>query len=270
LDDLPRTFNRSHPITLDGQNVNELTLLLCGEHQHLGELSQILEQLGKTIDNFAPRCFKFLSENNPEDITTFGPYCGRTVLETACSIFISRLDPFRVLCVKRSQEQSNYDPAIRHKIAIQWSGDVIADKKPLSLETVTYDKINRALLAEHTAKIYWIPAFTDLLDAIKDDNESEWLKELKQLDKESKIVDYFRGQADTLYSSLSKGIHQEFVIPQTVIYDNDTIKELLLKTISLVTKMALVSHCIPTISARIIDLKICVNYFKQIEEQVKL
>jgi len=77
----------------NGKKVNELTLLLCGRHENLGELSQILEQLGNIIDNFAPRCFKFISEDNPIDITTFGPYCGRTILETACSILISRIDP---------------------------------------------------------------------------------------------------------------------------------------------------------------------------------
>lgn len=249
--------------------MTELSLLLCGEHQHLGELSQILEQLGKTIDNFAPRCFKFISENHSEDMTTFGPYCGRTVLESACSLFISRLDPFRVLLIKRRQEQSNYDPAIRHKIAIQWSGDVIATQKPPPWDKLTYDKINRALLTDYTADIYWIPAFRDLLDVIEEENDSEWLKELKQVDEDN-IVGYFRGQADSLYSLLSKGIHQEFVIPQTILYDNETIKASLLSTISLVTKMALVSHCIPMIAARILDLKTCLDAFKKIEEQVNL
>ncbi|MFK5968553.1 MAG: hypothetical protein QM487_00265 [Candidatus Marithrix sp.] len=251
--------------------MNELTLLLCGKHEHLGELSQILEQLGNTIDNFTPRCFKFISENNSSDITTFGPYCGRTILETACSILISRIDPFRVLLVKRNQEQPNYNPAIRHKIAIQWSGDVITDQKPLPLEKLTYDKVSRALLTDHIAQIYWGPAFTYLIDNIRDSNESEWLNELTQLDlrNESNIVDYFRTEANELYSSLSKGIHQEFVIPQISIYDNETIKILLLRTICLVTKMALVSHCIPTISANI-DLNVCLGYSKKIEEQVRL
>jgi len=188
--------------------VNELSSLLCGEHEHLGELSKILEQLGKTIDDFAPRCFQFISENNPKDITTFGPFCGRTILETACSIFIARLDPFRLLLIKRRQEQPHYDPATRHKIAIQWYGDVLlADKKPPRLENITSDKISRALLTDYTADIYWTPALINLLDEIKDKNESEWLKELEQIEPNG-IVTYFRTEADALYSSLSKGIHQ--------------------------------------------------------------
>ncbi len=246
--------------------MNELTLLLCGEHHHLGELSQILEQLGKTIDDFAPRCFKFISENDPQDMTTFAPYCGRTILETAANILIGRLDPFRVLLIKRYQEQANYDPAIRHKIAIQWTGDVLSiDKKPPSLDKISYDKINRALLTDYTAKIYWTPALEKLRDETEHENESEWLNELKEITSTG-IVTHFRTEADKLYSSLSKGIHHEFVIPQSAIYDNNTIKELLLSTIALVSKMALVSHYIPTIAARMNDSQKLLDYFKKIEQ----
>jgi len=225
--------------------MDKLTLLLCGNYHSLGELSEILSQLGTIIDDFAPRCYEFIPEKNDKDILTFGAYCGRTVLETACSIFIARIDPYRLLLVKRHQEATGYDISVRHKISIQWSGDVIAPEPPPSWEKLSRKNIVRTLLSDdYMGEIYWKQAFADLYNDMRNQTDSKWLEELCS-NRPDGIAPYMRTEAGDLYSSLSKGVHQEFVVP-LINYDSRTVKRLLKKTIALVAKMALVTHYIPT------------------------
>ena len=226
--------------------MDKLTLLLCGRHSSYGELSVILSQLGMRIDDFACRCYDFISGKNENDMSVYGPYSGRTILETAFTIFIGRIDPYRLLLVKRYQENPNYDISIRHKISIQWFGDVVASEKPPSWEKLSNKNIVRALLTdEYMGEIYFKKAFEDLLDDNQDERDSEWLKELTTIQPD-RVTSYVRTEADSIYSSLSKGIHQEFVIPLTTKYDKYTVKDLLQKTISLVSKLASITHYIPT------------------------
>lgn len=226
---------------------SELSIILCGDYQGHDELSEILEHLAATIDNLAPKCYEFIkSESN--DVLIFGAYCGRALLETACTILIGRITPYRLLLLKRYQEQSNYKLGSPHKASIQWKGDIIApEKAPDNLWTKIDDNNStKPLLSDYMAGIYWIPAYNKLLDDFSGSlgNYSVYLGELKTFSNPNAIVKHFRKEADGLYSSLSKGIHQEFVIPLESIYDYSTISDLLRKTIALVIKMALISHYI--------------------------
>lgn len=226
--------------------MDKLTLLLCGKHSSYGEISDILSQLGMRIDDFAYRCYDFISGNNESDVSVYGPYCGRTILETACTIFIGRIDPYRLLLIKRYQEHPNYDISLRHKISIQWFGDIVASEKPPSWDKLSNKNIARALLTdEYMGDIYLKKAFEDLLDDNQNEGDSEWLKELQAIQPDQ-VTPYIRTEADKIYSSLSKGIHQEFVIPLTAKYDKYTVKDLLQKTISLVSKLASIIHYVPT------------------------
>ncbi len=225
--------------------MDKLTLLLCGNCHSFGELSEILLQLAATIDDFAPRCYEFISARNDKDILAFGPYCGRTVLETACSIFIGRIDPYRLLLVKRHQEATDYDISVRHNISIQWSGDVISPEPPPSWKKLSHKNIVRTLFSDdYMGEIYWKQAFADLLNDMQGESGSEWLEELCSRQPGS-IAPYMRTEAGKLYSSLSKGVHQEYVVsPED--YDRQTVRRLLKKTVALVAKMALITHYIPT------------------------
>jgi hypothetical protein len=106
-------------------------------------------------------------------ISTFGPYCGRILSETACSIFIGRIDPYRLLLVKHYQEMPEYDISARHKISIQWDGDIITSKKLPSRDKLSHENIIRASLTdEYTGKIYWKRAFLLLSDDLQNENNS--------------------------------------------------------------------------------------------------
>ncbi len=245
-------------------NSDDLGILLCGNYQGLGELSEILQQLAGTVDDFAPRCYSFIQSDSP-DITTFGAYCGRTLLETACTALIGRITPYRLLLLKRYQEQPSYSIGKPHNVAINWKGDVIPEKDQPTDLWKKIDSYTHPLLSIYMAEIYWIPAFNDLLDDLAE-AESRYLTDLRRIDPRG-IINSFKTEANRLYSSLSKGIHQEFVVPISINYDPPTVKELLTETINLVTKMALVSHYIPTIATKL-DKEMLLQHLVNIEGKV--
>ena len=247
--------------------MNRLSELLCGDYQNLGELSEILDLLASTINNFSIRCIEFLKQDAPQDIATFGAYCGRTLLEASCIALIGRITPYRVLLLKRYQEQPNYDLGIRHKISIEWKGDILP-KSNITREQIwnkAEDKsLTSPLLSDYMWDIYWIPAFKSLLDdTVNEDNT--YLIKLASIPLDG-ICQNLRKEAEELYSSLSKGIHQEFIIPHGVAYDAITVQDLLQRTISLVTKLALISHYIP-IAVASIDKENLLQCLAEIEEE---
>jgi hypothetical protein len=246
--------------------IDDLSILLCGQYDGFGDLSSILEQLATTIDDFAPRCYSFI-QTESSDITTFGAYCGRTLLETACTILIGRITPYRLLLLKRCQEHPSYSIGVRHNMAIQWAGDVMPDKKIPDKEWAKIDGYTHSLFSYYMAEIHWIPAFKALLDDFVTE-ESVYLSDLRRINPEG-IIDSFKNEANRLYSSLSKGIHQEFVVPISVNYDPLTVKELLTETIALVTKIALVSHYIPTIATKL-DKETLLRHLVELEEKVDI
>jgi len=247
--------------------MNNLSELLCGDFENLGELSDILSLLGFTIDNFSERCFEFLKQEGPENITTLGAYCGRTLLEASCIALIGRITPYRLLLLKRYQEQPNYELGIRHKISIEWRGDVLPKSsitKDQLWNKVEDKSLTSPLLSDYMWDIFWMPAFKYLLDDTEDENYYS-LIELKNIPLEA-IGISLRKEAETLYSSLSKGIHQEFIIPHQVTHDVPTVKRLLRETVLLVIKLGLISHYIP-IAVASIDRAKLLQCLAEIEEK---
>ena len=88
--------------------MNRLSELLCGDYQNLGELSEILDLLASTINNFSIRCIKFLKQDAPQDIATFGAYCGRTLLEASCIALRGRITPYRKVIYCRLKKIKNF------------------------------------------------------------------------------------------------------------------------------------------------------------------
>jgi hypothetical protein len=227
--------------------MKSLSELLCGDYEGLGDLSEILSVLDSTIDKFSTKCFEFL-RNESEDISTLGAYCGRTLLEAACIALIGRVTPYRLLLLKRYQEQSSYDLGVRHKISIEWKGDILpkGSERDIKKDWGKADdkSLTAPLLSEYMGDIFWVPAFEALLNDMEE-QDNQILIELKSVQVEA-ICQSLRKEAEEIYSSLSKGIHQEFIIPHNISYDAITVQDLLQRTVDLVVKLALISNYIPT------------------------
>lgn len=233
--------------------MKSLSELICGDYRNLGELSDVLSLLDSTIDDFSTKCLGFLKDD-VGDISTLGAYCGRTLLEAACIALIGRVTPYRLLLLKRYQEQPNYELGVRHKISIEWKGDILPKEIKKDWAKADDKSLTAPLLSEYMGEIFWIPAFEAMLnDMVTQDNPI--LIELKSIQVES-ICQSLRKEAEEIYSSLSKGIHQEFIIPHHISYDTVTVQELLQRTIDLIVKLALISNYIPTAVSSINKIKI--------------
>lgn len=222
-----------------------LKMLICGKNSNLGDLSQIFLHLGSTILFFGDKSSLYITEKLKANITEYGPFTGRRLLESACTVLLGRIDPFRLLIIKKYQSQPNFDIGTRGKLSIQWSSDIIPTKPPTDLWSQNIDSkdVSRALLSAYTHEIYWQNAFIAMLDDLSAET-SQWLNELSQIQPEG-ITAYFRREADRLFSALSKGIHTEFVVPNTISYDAATVIDLLESTLCLITKMSIIANYIP-------------------------
>jgi hypothetical protein len=229
---------------------SDLSLLLCGKPTALSsgsELGEILAHIKESMDYLMDQ-LSWLGEQDVRHISMLGPFFGRSLLELATTALIGRLDPLRLLVVRKIQAQGNYKTGIPWKASIRWTGDVIAEKKapnPWS-ETMDYKEMSRALLGEYYDHLLWRPAAQQMLGAVTD--QGVWLAELAANDMEL-FISRKRDEIGRLYSSLSKGIHHEFVMPPGTLYDRSTVRNLVLSTVRQVAELGLVSHFIAHASA---------------------
>lgn len=231
--------------------MTNLPILLCGNAQGSGLGKIALDQLSTSLSNFSARAIQFLETDSSPETTTFGPFCGRVILENGCAALLGRLDPFRLIYLSEFQSQPEYSPGRRVRSAFAWAGDVIPDEKsPAALWDPDHDlpKISRSLFSKHLDHVYWKPALESLLDHIGA-NAAVELADILSLDS-ANYISSTKGKCMQLYSQLSKGVHWEF-FSSTLQMDEDTVKSLLRDTLVHVAGLGLVSHFVPTAYASI-------------------
>jgi hypothetical protein len=242
---LPHRADRTAP--------SDLSLLTCGRPTVAArgsvtgdsgdtDLGKILIHVQASLDYVMDQ-LSWLASQEPRRISMLGPFLGRSLLELSATALIGRLDPVRLLVVRRIQEQPDYAISIPWKGSIRWQGDVLASKKVTSLwgEEVEYEKVTKALLGDYYDHLLWRPAVERVLEYGV--VGGVWLAELAAIDAAA-FVSRKRDDIGLLYSSLSKGIHHEFVIPPGALYDRATVVDLIQRTVHLVADLALVSHFI--------------------------
>lgn len=224
----------------------DLSLLLCGKPRPVSEggseLDEILAHIRESIDYLIGQ-LSWLGAQEGRHVSMLGPFFGRSLLELGTTALIGRLDPLRLLVVRKIQAQDNYKTGIAWKASIRWTGDVIADKKATTLwsETLDYKDVSRALLGEYYDQLLWRPAAQEMLGAVQE--KGAWLADLAAYNMDL-FISRKRNEIGRLYSSLSRGIHHEFVMPPSVLYDRSTVVDLVLSTVRQVADLGLVSHFI--------------------------
>lgn len=245
-----------------------LTKLICGSHARHGTLGASLGVLGATIDN-ALRRIAGERPFNTDAKRIAAAFYSRSVLEASLSSLIARTDPFRVLIVRSVQSQPGYKIEIKSKSAIEWLGDVLPkDRPPHDMWASTHpaDKFDRSLLGGYQAEVFWEPAFQDVVDdpVVQAETGSDWLRELVGYTPRQ-FTTVNRAMAKDLFSSLSKGVHQEFLVGPNVMYDEATVTQLVADTIRLCTSLGLISHKLcPGIAA--VSMKTALGWFRRTEE----
>lgn len=196
-----------------------------------GELKTTYDHLEAQLSRFCDE----ISGPNADDedwLKLYGPFLGRSILDLSTIALLGRLDPFRLLGLRKIQTQATYRVGERVVSAIQWTGDIFAREAPNNLWSPDKDfqKISRSLLADPFEEIFWRPAFSKLcLDTVAP-RGGDWIIEIRGWNEEEFLPRKKRRMAE-LYSGLSKGIHHEFLFPPDLIYTADQIREYITEVI---------------------------------------
>ena len=223
-----------------------LTLLVCGAPNANSELGQVLNHIRVTLETVVNELLT-LKDLSDSRVSFYGPFLGRSILELSCTAVIARIDPFRVLVLREFQSRPDYQIGERSKISIQWQGDVLAEKKVQDLwseGTVQKAMTARALFGDYYDHIFWRNAAEKMVDTIPDARGGPWMDELRKVEPNS-FCSYIRGKIKNLYSSFSKGMHHEFVIPAESILDRATVSSLVREALYVTASIGLALTTIP-------------------------
>ncbi len=226
--------------------ISSFSKLLCG---HTGsstnQVDEILTHLARNIDGIAKELMALTGPDvNDEKFSLFGTFLGRSILELSATAFIARLDPFRILILREKQTQPSYELGKPHSSSIHWQGDVLSKRVDKLWADESLKAPTRALLGDYFAHIFFTPVATQLLDEINDYSQGNWSATIQRHDARD-LIARVRTNFERLYSSLSKGIHHEFVVPTAASLDRTTVKELINDVLFYVSTLALLVGFVP-------------------------
>jgi len=221
--------------------MHPLVRLLGGAWPRDSELGTIIDHLATTLNGLVGQSAQLdFKQTSDRRVSILGPYLARGVLEVAFSILVARLDPFRVLVLRQIQRSPDFDIQSRNSCALQWKGDFLDDKvDDLWKASRKPREMSRALLADYQDHVFWRPAFEALLDKAPDGRGGSWLAELRLIAPDT-FTARMRTRAERVYSACSKGVHHEFVIPQSAYYDPAQVLELLTEVLQICSVLAIV------------------------------
>ncbi|WP_438499996.1 hypothetical protein [Pantoea ananatis] len=248
-------------------NLTDLATLVCGSNdiydaQNECEISEILKHLKSVLVNVLEEIEAIGAESDSR-IALYGPFLARTLLEVGVTALIGRLDPTRLLVVKRTQQHGDYSTEKPWNSAIRWQGDVIdspvdklwpVDKK--------YKDIPKALFGDYYFDLYWHKALKKISDS--DITGGVWLAGIKGMDI-SEFSGRRKSAVSRLYSQSSKGVHSEFVIPPGSLYDKPTIKNIASEIIQILSELGLLLNQLPHIAYRI-EITEAIGLFNGVEQ----
>ena len=246
------------------------TLCGCDVKSHGTRLSSIQRILGTDIERYGNAVLKMKYKEKERDALQLdGWFAGRKMLEAGCVSLLANIDPTRLLVLREFQLKGKYELGERHPASVDWKNDIISPKAPAWTETVGPDKFVRSLLGGHMAEVAWTGAISGLEKLPEKIAEnSKWIEELvKQFvsrrndnltmaaeknanpdlvevgnTTEISMLSAFRTTAQQIFSTLSKGVHLEFIVDQSTLFDAETIVIELKKVTKFLSQMAFTSH----------------------------
>lgn len=240
-----------------------IATLLCGNRNTSNsDIDEILNHLFDSIGKICQEITKL--ESMPDDhITLYGPFLGRSLLELGSTALIARIDPFRVLILREAQKQSNYNLGTPHSASIRWQGDVLAENVDQLWADKSLKNPTRALLGVYQ-RHFFSKIMDDVIDELNNSGNGDWTNRLTSRQPEG-LAHYIMQEITTLYSSLSKGIHHELIVPAATLLDRVTLITLLNKALHVMATMGLFTSFVPHIYNKIDNKSTLVENFNKSE-----
>ncbi len=229
---------------------NALAQLLGGNWDERSDLGRIVGYLAKTLSDLLGQVtqLNFTDAGDPS-VVILGPYLARGIPEVGFAILLARPDPFRVLVLRQVQQPPDYEIDIRNTCALQWKGDFLAEEKVESLWKASRKPraMTRALLGDYHDHVFWRPGLLSFLDRLPDERGGQWLSTLRLISPDT-FTAQMRSRAERAYTACSKGVHHEFVIPQSAYFDSQQMRALLTEVLEISATLGLVfnsGHHVP-------------------------
>lgn len=269
---------------LNGQHLmlqlRELCNCSSGETSRLGVVRTIL---GTDIERYGDALLTMLASSDQASLGLYGCFAARRMLEAGCIGILSTIDPARLLVLREFQLRSDYALGERHPAAIDWRTDVVSERAAKWADGVAPDKFIRSLLGGHVAEIMWSHAIGRLENLDRGiASSSFWIEELtaQLADRranlpqdananaaELAVLASFRTVAQQTFSALSKGVHLEFIVEQSRLFDPATIVETIGRAIKTLAQISFVSNLMDC-AHRNIDIARAAALVKEIEDRI--
>jgi len=221
-----------------------LSKLICGYNfDQNNKIDLILGHLSDSIEKIIIEISELPSKED-EKLTLYGPYLGRSLMELCLTALLARLDPFRILVMKGKQTQPGYELKKPHVSAIRWQGDVVDDAVNDLWAEKALKNPSRAILGPYQVKLVLVDSAQRILDEGNEQEIGEWYSELIKTDATG-LVEKIKSKINNLYSSLSKGIHHELLVPIESILDRDTVLNFLNEVLFVISTLGLIVSLVP-------------------------
>ena len=194
------------------------------------------------------------------------PFLARKFLELALTSLLARLDPLRVISARKNQKDESFILGRQNSSSVCWTGDVLPNKK-MAAGTAwcssNLDKgLERSLLGWHLGEVAIEPSLNWLAEL--QTAPSDWLRKLSAQDDP---FQWIKGQLARVYSSLSKGVHAEYLLDDSTAFDQLSVQQYMHDCYMLILLLATASHSSPLFS-RSLPTTDALIAFHQIEHQL--
>lgn len=172
------------------------------------------------------------------------PFLARKFLELSLTALLTRIDPIRVIAARKNQLDASFELGRQNFSSIAWSGDLLPnDKVPNSpiWDSINLKKgVERSFLGWHISAVAVSDGLRWLCD--KEDSQSFWIRELSA---QESPLDWIRGRLGRLYSTLSKGVHAEYLLDDGTAFDQGSIRQYMHDCYMLILLLAAATHISP-------------------------
>ncbi len=238
---------------------------LCGSQGDASRLGSVRSILGLEIERYGNEIVRMLAAGDETAISLYGCFATRKMLEAGCTALLSSIDPLRLLVLREFQVKGVYELGERHPASIDWRNDIVSGDGAQWNKAVPPDKFVRALLGGHVGEVAWTHAIA-LLPTLSPEvvARASWIEDLvstfesrvanraeRETDAQGSaeaaalgILSSLRQAAQQLFSALSKGVHLEFIVSQTALFDIPTVTETMRNATKTLAQLAFLSHLI--------------------------
>lgn len=226
--------------------------LICGTALKSGpyvdnDYSGLVDRLRSDIAELHPQIQTVLLKNERLPASAVFPFLARKFLELSLTALLARIDPLRVIAARKNQRDISFEIGRQNSSSVTWTGDIFPDTKHPNgtiWESKCLDKgVERSALGWHVGEVAISPGLRWLAD--QDNTNSKWLLNLSDQDKP---FEWIKGRLAQIYSTLSKGVHAEYLLDDRTAFNQEAIEQHMQDCYMLVLLLATATHISPLFS----------------------